>query len=129
MTFNDNNPTKWKKIKIQSCSLSGSTLLETIVASVILMIIFTLAMDTLTRLMVLDNEDADYLRMETDIDRCRREICKNDLVPGERTYEYDWGKIEVDISSYKEEIYQIEMIAITNKQHRQIRFRYLNANE
>lgn len=117
------------KKKLLLHTLSGSTLLETITASVIFMIIFVLAMDTLTRLMVYDNEDADYLLIETDLNKCRRQICMNNVTPDEDIYEYEWGKIDVKISTYKENIYQIEMIATTNKQHRQIRFHFLKANE
>jgi hypothetical protein len=117
------------KTKILSKTLSGSTLLETIVASVIFMIVFVLAMDILTRLIVFDNEDADYLVVENDLRKCQRQICLNAITPETKTYKYDWGEINVEVSDYKENIYQVKMVAMTNKQHRQIRFRFLKANE
>ncbi|WP_291530709.1 hypothetical protein [Bacteroides sp. UBA939] len=111
-------------------TLSASTMMETITASVVFMIIFVLAMDTLTRLVVNGNEDSDSLLIETDMNKCRRRICQSTLVPGVETYEYDWGQMVVEITAYKdkEDIYQIEMIATTDK-HREIRFRFLEANE
>ncbi|MBP1615004.1 MAG: hypothetical protein H6Q13_2452 [Bacteroidetes bacterium] len=108
--------------------LAASTLLETIIASVIFMIIFVMAMDTLTRLMTFDNEDADYIVIENELRKCKRLVCLNELRSEAKTFTYDWGEIDVEISNYKENIYQVNMVAVTTNQHRKISYRFLKAN-
>jgi hypothetical protein len=102
--------------------LSASTLLETVTASVIFMIIFVMAMDTLTRLLTFDIGDSDYIVIENDLRKCRKQISKSELRPEKRTFHYDWGELNVEITAYKENIYQIDMKC------RHINYRFLQAN-
>lgn len=114
--------------KIFSRKLSASTLIETITASVIFMIVFIMAMDTMTRLLGFDNNDSDYIMMENDIKKCRKQIGQKELQPGKETYIYKWGEVEVEIINYKENVYQVDLIAKGAKKHRRIGYRFLQAN-
>lgn len=108
--------------------LVASTLIETITASVIFMIVFIMAMDTMTRLLGFDSNDADFIVMENDIKKCRKEINQKELQPGKETYIYSWGEIELEIKNYKENIYQVDLMAISVKKHRRIEYRFLQVN-
>jgi hypothetical protein len=117
------------KRRLLFTTLPGSTLLETITASVILMIVFVMAMDTLTQLTVFNNEDANGLVVENDLKKCQRQICLDEIMPRAKTFKYDWGEINVNISNYKVNIYEVDMVAIANNHHRKVHFRFLKANE
>jgi len=113
--------------KLFNRELAASTLIETITASVIFMIIFIMAMDTMTRLFVFDSIDTDYIVMENDIKKCRRKINQKELYSGRETYRYEWGEIEVEITNYKDNVYQVDLIATSVKKHRRIGYRFLQA--
>lgn len=114
--------------KMPGKKLRGSTLVETLTASVIFMIVFMLAMNTLTRLLSVDS-DTDYVIIENDLRKCRRILNRSELHPGTRTYPYEWGEVEVDIHIYKNDILQVEMTTHSRKQYRQISYRYLYVNQ
>jgi len=107
--------------------LSGSTLIETITASVIFMIVFVMALDALTGIMTHDTRDSDYIIIENDINKLRREIVLNieDISLGSSRYEYKWGEIRLDISDYNDtgiSLVDIEAISLTGKRMSYYRF-------
>ncbi len=114
--------------KIVRKRVSGSTLLETITASVIFMIVFVMAMDTLTRLLTFDSNDSDYIVIENELNKCKKQVCREELRPGTRTYQYKWGEIDVEISHYKDQVFQVSMVATGQKKHRKTSYRFLQAN-
>ncbi len=114
--------------KLLSTQLTASSLLETITASVIFMIIFVMTMDTLTHLMTFDSKSADYIIIENELRKCKRQICLHEVRPEVKNIKYNWGEINIRISCYSENLFQVDMTAKTiNKQH-QISYRFLKAN-
>lgn len=108
-------------------SLQAYSLVETIVSSVIFMIIFLIGMYTLTNLTRYDIADASYLVMEMELQKLRQEIILSNPFPTEQDYIYKWGEIHVCIIQYKNEVYQVEVTAVSQKGHKTIRYRFLQA--
>lgn len=108
--------------------LRGSTLLETMTASIIFMIVFIMAMDTLTCLLTFDNSDADYIVIENELRRCQKQLRQSELRPGTLTFPYKWGEITVEVSSYKGNVYRVDMVATGQKKHRKTGYRFLHVN-
>lgn len=115
-----------KKLLIKK--ISGSTILETVVASIIFMIVFSMAMDILTRILISNHKDNENLIIESAFSKCKQEIKRKGLTIGNETYPFDWGKIQIIISQYGNELYKIEMNATTNEKKR-VSYRYIAAKE
>lgn len=118
---------QFNEIRQRCTKVKASTLLETVVASVIFMIVFIIAMDTLTRILISNHKDNDFLVIESAFNSCMHELENKELVAGENTYTFDWGEIHINISSYKEAVYQIHIQAIT-REKREVNYRYLSTN-
>lgn len=114
--------------KLLTAKLSGSTILETVVAAIIFMIVFSMAMDILTRILISNHKDNENLIIESAFSKCEREIKRNGLAIGEETYTFDWGKIQIAISQYGNELYKVEMSATTNEK-KKVNYRYITAKE
>lgn len=108
--------------------VQASTLLETIVASVIFMIIFVMAMDTMTRIAVSNQKDGEYLLIESSFNKCTREIKNKELAVGTDVYMFKWGRIDVTVSPYTEKLFLVEMNAVTDRK-REVSYRYIAADE
>ena len=108
--------------------VTASTLLETIVASVIFMIIFTMALDTMTRIMTFDQKDDEYLLIESSFSKCEHEIKNKKIVIGDENYIFEWGNISVTITHYNEHLYLIDMSAETTGR-KNVSYKYILANE
>lgn len=107
--------------------LRASTLLETITASVILMIVFIMAMDTLTRLFAYES-DSKVLLVESDLGRFRKQLASRELTPAITTFTQTWGEIKVSISPYRSGLFQIELQAFSSKGKMLSCYRYLQSN-
>ena len=110
-------------IKIFSAKKHGSTLIEALTASVIFMIVFTLSMDILTNLSILEITSGNYVMIENDLNKCKLKIEANSDT--NKVYFYKWGKIQLNISEYNHPLYCIEMIAIPHKKGRIISYKFL----
>lgn len=84
---------------IRKATLGGSTLVETIVASVLFLIVFLLAMEMLVRVGG-RQPDGVLLQMESDHQACVREFRSGDFPEGEYLRTYGWGEIAVEIEPY-----------------------------
>lgn len=91
--------------------LIATSLLETIVSSVIFMILFIIAMHSMTNLLVYENKQPNHLVIENDLKKCRRIIAKEgvDENTKEQYYSFPWGKIKVSVSPYKGNILLIHI--------------------
>lgn len=110
--------------------LQATSLLETIVSSIIFMIVFIIAMHSMTNLLVYENRQPNYLIIENDMKKCRRLIEKEGIEENvnERYYPFSWGKVRVSVSPYKDNIFLIYMSSeIEGGQS--IGYRFLYANE
>ena len=96
--------------------LPATSLLETIVSSVIFMIIFIIAMHSMTTLLVYENRQPNYLIVEKDLKKCRRMIEKNGIDEDIETqyYSFPWGRVKVSVSPYKGNVLLIRMASETD---------------
>lgn len=108
--------------------LSGSTILETVVASIIFILVFSMTMDILTRIVISNHKDNENLIIESAFSKCKREIRKKSLTTGSEVYTFDWGEIQINITDYGNELFKIEMNATTNEKKR-ISYRYILTQE
>lgn len=110
--------------------LPATTLLETIVSSVIFMIIFIIAMHSMTNLIVYENRQPNYLIIENDLKKCRRTIEKEGIDENlkELYYSFPWGKVKVSISPYKDNILLIHLTSETDSRQ-SIGYYFLYANQ
>lgn len=107
--------------------LSAFSLIETIVASVIFMIIFIIAMHTLTNIVKYDITDTSYLIMENELQKLRKSIVLDNSFPVEQEYVYEWGDIKIHITPYRNNVYQVELTAVSKKKNKTINYRFLQA--
>lgn len=118
-------------MKIQSSifakTLTASTLMETIVASIIFMIVFLMGMHTLTRLMDHGVSDTDYLLMESELQKLRKSITFDGVFPFEQSYTHEWGNTNIYITPYRDKVYQIKVTAINKKKRKSISYRFLQS--
>ncbi len=110
------------RIKLQAFSL-----IETIVASVIFMIIFLISMHTLTSLAKYDITDTSYLNMENELQKLRKGLVLGESFPTEQEYVYEWGNINIHITPYRNNVYLVELTAVSKKMHKTIYYRFLQA--
>ncbi len=98
-------------MKLLKRELPATSLLETIVSSVIFMILFIIAMHSMTNLLVYENRQPDRLIIENDMRKCRRMIEKEGINESKSAqyYPFSWGKIRVSATPYKDNILLIEM--------------------
>ena len=82
-------------------TLAGSTVIEVIVASVLFLTVFFLAMEALVRI---GSRQPDQTLLQAEIDRvaCVQEFKTNAFGPGEYAREYGWGEIEITVTPYRE---------------------------
>ncbi|RNC63886.1 hypothetical protein [Proteiniphilum sp. X52] len=110
--------------------LQATSLLETIVSSIVFMIIFIIAMHSMTNLLVYENRQPNYLIIENDMKKCQRMIEKEgiDANVHEKHYSFPWGKVRVSVSPYKGDVFIIYMVSeIENGQS--VGYHFLYANE
>jgi hypothetical protein len=93
------------------------------------MIIFIIAMHSMTNLLVYENRQPNYLIIENDMKKCRTLIEKEGIdenVSGQY-YSFPWGKVKVSVSPYKGNIFLIHMASeIENGQSTGYHFLYAN---
>lgn len=121
---------RFNRLKSTAIKVSASTLLETIVASIIFMIVFTIVMDILTRILISNHKDNEYLIIENSFNKCERNMKQDKLSIGNRTYEFDWGEIQINISQYKDlqALFLVEMRAVTHEK-REVNYRYITTDK
>lgn len=109
-------------------SLQAFSIMETIVSSVIFMIVFLIGMHTLTNLVKYDIADTSYLVMENELQKMRKSIVLYESFPTEQDFIYDWGDINMRITLYKDNVYQVELTAVSKEKNKTINYRFLQAS-
>ncbi|CCZ08342.1 MULTISPECIES: hypothetical protein [Culturomica] len=89
--------------------LGASTLVEVIVAALILMIVFAVTMETLVRFSVQDSEPIELTDAVTAVRTYYRLSGKEEE---NETLEYKWGKIRVDVKPYRPGFRQVTLTVI-----------------
>lgn len=116
-------------MKQLNLKLSATSLLETIVSSIIFMIVFIIAMHSMTNLLVYENKQPNYLIIENDMKKCRRMIegSRIDVAENQLRYPFSWGNVIVSVSPYKDSIILIQMASeIENGQSTGYSFLHVN---
>lgn len=108
-------------------SLQAFSLIETIIASVFFMIVFLISMHTLTSLIKYDIADTGYLIMENELQKLRKGVILNESFPTEQYYTYEWGNVNIHITPYKRNVYQIKLTAVSKEKNKTISYRFLQA--
>lgn len=106
------------RVKVQA-----STLMETLVASVVFLIVFAMAMTSAVNLRKM--ETPDWARIERDFNEFRKQIPEDG-----KQYEYDWGRIEATCSDYHNLPGLLDVqVTIRLKDGRRTWYRYLTSTE
>ena len=80
-------------------SLKGASLVEALVASVIFLTVFLMAMDSLMNIARINHSGVSPVEMEAAVRDCLKKI--EDGSTDKRSYCYQWGSVEVDAQPYK----------------------------
>lgn len=81
--------------------LEGSSIIEVVVASVLFLIMFVIAMETLTRSTGLPDAGS-LLQAEADLAACIKAFETEAFPEGEYEKKYAWGTIKILVSTYKD---------------------------
>ena len=86
--------------------LPGSTLLETLVATILFLLIFSISIEALVRINKIRN--ADWVSMEREFNRSRESA-----LPGrDTTLTYPWGEMKWNVDS-DDELTELKMYTVT----------------
>lgn len=113
-------------MKTKKHTLEASTILEVIVASVLFLILFSLAMEMLVRIAGRQPDNA-LLQAEIDRKACVHEFKTGVFEQGEYVREYDWGTITITVSPYRtlQDIDELHFLIHISKGNRTLFFRTL----
>ena len=116
-----------KEINKKTALTSGyksSTLIEVIVASAIMLIIFTISMDSLSKLFI-NNDPGYFIKVETSLEECILKMNDPNLTEGVFTFKYDWGSVICNISCLGQRIKEIHIISKPTKLKETFEYIYL----
>ena len=105
--------------------LQASSLLECIVAAVILLASFMITMETLTRVTLTGDDPAENVSTELAARQCRREYGDRLCLSGKYTKEYDWGTVEIVIADYSFGLRQLTVTALPARGRKLMKYDYL----
>lgn len=108
-------------------TLGGSSMIETIVASMIFLLVFTISLSTVTGLTLREDEGYALIEAERRLADCSGRYCDGTWAQGEYTEEFDWGKITVTITDYGDygQIRQVILRAALNNGRKKLEYRRL----
>lgn len=84
------------------CRVKGSTLVETIVASILFMVIFAVSLELVPRLTVTGRNEVDMIETEICLSRAREKYTTGVWPAGEYLERYGNGKAKVLIEYYRD---------------------------
>lgn len=105
--------------------LKGNSLLECIVAGVILLVCFTVTMEVLTRITLSKSDLSTQVVMELSLRSKIREHLNQDYLPGKYTSHYEWGTLETETRDYHEKLYRLTLTAYPTKECKPMKYEYL----
>ena len=105
--------------------LVASSLLECITASVIMLACFGITMETLTRVTLTGNDPVLNVSIEMALRQGYREYSDGEHLPGKYSKDFDWGTLEVEITGYSENLYQLILVAVPTKGIKSVKYNYL----
>lgn len=107
--------------------LKASTLLETIVASVIFLSVFTISLWTTTLLTSSTCGPGILIEVDYRLKECFRDYSSAYYTNGDYVRQFGWGNIYIDISSYKnyDELRHIQLKAVIANDHKTVSFDHI----
>lgn len=105
--------------------LAASSVLECVVAAILLLICFGITMETLTRITLQGNDPGEYLTVELAIKQTFREYECGTFANGKYHREYAWGAIAVVLSDYSAGIQRLTLTAFPMKGIKAVKYDYL----
>lgn len=106
-------------------SVKASSLAETIVAALILLITFMVTMETLGRLIISAGSGTGEIACIAALQQCCREN-QEDFLPGQsEIQQYEWGELQIKVEPYTYGLYQVTLKARVGEGKREIVFIYL----
>ena len=105
--------------------LQASSLLECIVAAVILLASFMMTMETLSRVTLTGDGPGENVSMGLAVRQCRREYGDRLCLSGKYTKEYDWGTVEIVIADYSFGLRQLTVTALPARGRKLMKYDYL----
>jgi hypothetical protein len=104
-------------------TLKGSTLIETIIASVVFMCVFVISLETVSRLTVRQDGSLALVEANRRMEECFREYAGYD--DGVYTREYEWGDVTVMLRPYRDYARLHEMVVTANVERKRLELRYV----
>ena len=111
------------KMVVLKKKIKASSLLEVMTASVIMLIVFTVTMDTFTRLLPGGMELADVMKAENVLFRIKNREAEKPGTESYREEEYDWGKVVIERTDYRKGIEKLTLTAFPTHGNRRITYR------
>lgn len=109
--------------------LPASSLIECMVASLILLIVFTLTMDFLLRLNSRTPEADEQLAMAGAVQQTWHELEARGLPEGKYRRVFDWGELQIVLRPYSEGVDRLTLIAVPQRGAKEIKFHFLLKRE
>lgn len=96
---------------ILKAKIQASTLMEVIVASLIMLIVFALSMDVMSKLFISMNSDALSIEIENEMNQQISYYSKGSQSIGTYEHIYKWGYISVTINEYDKSLLLLTVTA------------------
>ena len=105
-------------------------MIEIMVASIIFLVIFFIAMEMIVRVGSVRRDDS-LLAAEIDMKTCMHRFSTEYFAPGEYLFSYGWGEITATVNPYREltEIREVNLEMTVTGGRRQTDYRILTAAE
>lgn len=105
--------------------LPGSSLLECIVAAVIMLICFEITMEMLTRMTLTGNDPVENVTIELAIRQAFREYGDGEHANGKYNKTEEWGSLEIELSPYGKGIQRLTLVATPTQGIQAVKCDYL----
>ena len=110
-------------------AFKASSLIECVVASIILLVSFAITMEMLTRGTLRESDPSESVAMKLALRQWRREYGDGRHLPGNYSREHDWGTVEITIQDYGKGIQHISIKALPARGMKAMRYDYLVKEE
>lgn len=110
--------------------LRGSSLIEALVASVLFLIVFTLSLETLSRLTHRQSGGEIQIAMDHTMQACEREYIHAWCQPLAVVKTYPWGTIDITLTPYgsSSELLELTLSAVSTQTRQRIQRRHIIYN-
>ena len=113
--------------KLISKHLKGNTLIETVTASVIFLIVFIASFSVLSALAPANTSGLEFIDADYRASGLYRELADGIHQDGEYSTQYDWGKISATLEPYFDysDLQQLSITVTFNSNRKRIVYRYV----